>query len=252
MTKIIINGISGRMGKALQEIIGQRNDCEVVAGIDLQNKDTCVPTFSSLSLCDVSADVLIDFSTSVVVDELLDACIEKNLPCVICTTGLTDNTIAHIKTASEKIAVFKSANMSLGINVVTALAKKANELLGIDYDIEIVEKHHHNKIDAPSGTALMIADAIKDNAKTKYEYVYDRHNERKKREQNEIGLHAIRGGSIVGDHDILFCGQNEVITISHIAESRNVFASGAVNAAIFLANKKAGLYSMDDIINNII
>ncbi len=251
MTRIILNGINGRMGKALQSIIAERRDCEVVAGIDLNASNNGVPVFDSLDKCEIKADVLIDFSNAGIIDNLLTACENKGLPCVICTTGLDDSTITHMESAAGKIAVFKSANMSLGINVLIALAKKANALLGDDYEIEIIEKHHHNKLDAPSGTALMIADAINKSANNKYNYVYDRHSERKKRDSAEIGLHAIRGGSIVGEHDVLYCGPDEVITIAHSAASRNVFASGAVNAALFIANKPAGLYSMDDIISNI-
>ncbi len=251
MTKIILNGIHGKMGVSLQNIIAQRNDCTVVAGIDMQEKSSDIPVFKSLDECDVTADVLIDFSNANIVDKLLDSCIDKNLPCVICTTGLSDETLSHMQKASEKIAVFKSANMSLGINVLIALAKKANELLGLDYDVEIIEKHHHNKLDAPSGTALMIADAMKDASPNDYYYVYDRHEVRQKREPLEMGLHAIRGGGIVGDHDVLFCGQNETITLSHSAGSRDVFANGAVNAALFLAGKAPGLYSMNELIAKI-
>ncbi len=248
MTRIIISGIHGRMGNALQDLIAARSDCEVVAGIDTYQKEAKVPVFSELSKCTIHADVLIDFSNAAVVDSLLSACEAKKMPCVICTTGLADETIKHLEDISNKIAVFKSANMSLGINVLIALAKKANALLGMDYNIEIVEKHHNNKLDAPSGTALMIADAIKNNAENEYYYVYDRHEERKKRDAAEIGLHAIRGGSIVGEHDVLFCGPDEVVSLSHSAASRNVFANGAVNAALYIARKEAGLYCMDDFI----
>ncbi len=251
MTRIIISGIHGRMGRALQDLISARSDCEVVAGIDTYEKESSVPVFSQLEKCNINADVLIDFSNASVVDGLINACAMKKLPCVICTTGLEDSTLQNMEKAAENIAVFKSANMSLGINVLIALAKKANALLGLDYNIEIIEKHHNNKLDAPSGTALMVADAIKSAASNEYYYVYDRHEERKKREPLEIGLHAVRGGSIVGEHEVLFCGPEEVISLSHSAASRNVFANGAVNAALFIAKKPAGLYCMDDIISSL-
>ncbi len=249
MTRIILNGIHGKMGKTLQYMIKERTDCEVVAGVDSFNNACDVPVFPTLAECNVSADVLIDFSNANCVDNLIDECVKQNLPCVVCTTGLSDETTAKLIAATKNIAIFKSANMSLGINVLIALAQKANTLLGKQYEIEIIEKHHHNKLDAPSGTALMIADEINNATKEKYNYVYDRHAERKKRSVDEIGLHAVRGGSIVGDHDVLFCGPDEVITISHSAASRDVFANGAVNAALFLAGKPAGLYTMKDIVS---
>ena len=249
MVHIILQGIHGKMGTVLQTMIGARSDCCIVAGIDAQNVPCDgIPVFSSLAECTVQADVLIDFSNASATDATLDTCVQKQLPCVICTTGLSENTLVHLEAAAQKVAVFKSANMSLGINVLIALAKKANAMLGLDYEIEIIEKHHHNKLDAPSGTALMIADAIQEAAPVPYHYVYDRHNERKKRDANEIGLHAVRGGSIVGEHEVLFCGPDEVITLSHSAASREVFANGAVSAALFLSGKPAGLYSMEDVI----
>lgn len=246
MVKIIIQGIHGKMGRKLLEMIEQRSDCEVVAGVDKFKAPCVVPVFPSLDECTVSADVMIDFSNPAATDAALSICAAKNLPCVICTTGLSDETLAKLENASKSTAVFKSANMSVGINLLILLAKKANAVLGTDFDIEIIEKHHHNKLDAPSGTALMIADAIKENASgIEYEYVYDRSKVRRKREVKEIGISAVRGGSIVGEHDVMFCGQDEVITLSHSAASRDVFANGAVNAAVYLAGKPAGLYSME-------
>ncbi|NLS85894.1 MAG: 4-hydroxy-tetrahydrodipicolinate reductase [Ruminococcaceae bacterium] len=250
MVKIIIQGIHGKMGRKLLEMIEQRSDCEVVAGVDKFKAPCVVPVFSSLDECTVSADVMIDFSNPAATDAALSICAAKNLPCVICTTGLSDETLAKLENASKSTAVFKSANMSVGINLLILLAKKANAVLGTDFDIEIIEKHHHNKLDAPSGTALMIADAIKENASgIEYEYVYDRSKVRRKREVKEIGISAVRGGSIVGEHDVMFCGQDEVITLSHSAASRDVFANGAVNAAVYLAGKPAGLYSMEDMLS---
>ncbi len=249
MTRIILSGIHGRMGKVLQELIAKRDDCEVVAGIDSLKQKIDVPVFSTLDECDINADVLIDFSNASIVDNLINVCSNRKLPCVICTTGLLDSTIENIKSASKHTAVFKSANMSLGINVLIALAKKANALFGTQYEVEIIEKHHHNKVDAPSGTAIMIGDAIKENSDNNYYYKYARNEERKQRDPLEIGMHAIRGGSIVGEHDVLFCGPDEVVTLSHSAASRSVFANGAISAALFLHNKQPGLYTMDDLIN---
>lgn len=248
MTSIILHGIHGRMGKMLQTVIAQRDDCCVVAGIDALSQPCDVPVFASLSACTIPADVLIDFSNASITDDLLNACVHQKMSCVLCTTGLSAATQAHVREAASSIALFQSANMSLGVNVLIALAKKANAVLGTHYEIEIIEKHHHNKLDAPSGTALMIADAIREAAPVSYEYVYDRHTQHQKRDPLEIGLHAVRGGSIVGEHEVLFCGQDEVITLSHSAASREVFAAGAVNAALFLAGKPSGLYAMEDLI----
>ena len=248
MVNIIIQGIHGKMGKTLCAMIETREDCRVVAGVDAQTAECGVPVFPSLQECNIAADVMIDFSNPIATDAALDTCMEKQLPCVICTTGLSDATLKKLHDTAQKTAVFKSANMSLGINLLIALAKQANAILGTSFDIEIIEKHHHNKIDAPSGTALMIADAIKDASPTPYEYVYDRHAVRQKRSVNEIGLHAVRGGSIVGEHEVIFAGQDEMITLSHSAASRDVFANGAINAAVFLAGKPAGLYTMEDML----
>ena len=249
MVTIILQGIHGRMGKVIQAMVAQREDCCIVAGIDPRTENCTVPVFTSLSQCNIAADVLIDFSTAAVTQTTLQVCSEKQLPCVLCTTGLSDETLRQVEDTATKVAIFKSANMSLGINVLIELAKKANAILGTAYDVEIIEKHHHNKIDAPSGTALMIAEEMNEVAPVPYTFVYDRHASRQKRDVHEMGLHAVRGGSIVGEHEVLFCGAEEVITLSHSAASRDVFASGAVNAALFLAGKPAGLYSMKDLIS---
>lgn len=248
MIDIIIHGINGRMGHVLCELIAQRDDCRVVAGVDVAAKEGAIPVVTSFDALPVKGDVVIDFSTAAAVDRVIDYCAANGVPCVVCTTGLSEETQRKLTTATEKTAVFKSANMSMGINLLIELAKKATRLLGMDYDIEIVEKHHHNKIDAPSGTALMIADAINEEAQNAYHYVYDRQSVRQKRDPQEIGLHAVRGGSIVGDHEVLFCGPDEVITLSHSAASRTVFANGAVNAAVYLAGKEPGLYTMADLL----
>lgn len=246
MTDVIIQGINGRMGRVLQELIAQRNDCRVVAGIDLAASNGDIPVFASFNDLTVKGDVLIDFSAPAATRNAIQYCREHKLPCVICTTGLDAETEAELHELSSHCAVFKSANMSMGINLLIKLAKEASLLLGDAYDVEIVEKHHHNKVDAPSGTALMIADEVNAVNDNKYEYVYDRHSVRQPRGKQEMGISAVRGGSIVGDHDILFCGPNEVITISHSAQSRDVFANGAVNAAVFIADKRPGLYNMAD------
>ncbi len=249
MVKIVIQGICGRMGQALCRLIDARTDCEVVAGIDVQqNLQANPPVYTSLYDMKEAADVLIDFSSPAATAKSIVYCAEKHLPCVVCTTGLDETTEQALKALSTQVAIFKSANMSLGINLLIELARTATKMLGLDYDIEIIEKHHHNKVDAPSGTALMIADEINDAANNAYTYVYDRSKVRQPRDNHELGLHAVRGGSIVGDHDVLFCGPDEVITLSHSAASREVFANGAVNAAVFLAGKPAGMYTMKDMI----
>ena len=196
--------------------------------------------------------MLIDFSSPAATQNALRWCEKNGLPSVVCTTGLDQETIDLIRTVSRSVAVFKSANMSLGINLLAQLAQKAAAALGPGYDIEIIEKHHHNKVDAPSGTALLLADEINRVAAEPYEYVYDRHTVRQPRGKRELGLHSVRGGSIVGDHEILFCGPDEVITLSHSAGSRTVFANGAVNAAVFLAGKAPGLYTMKDLMNELL
>ncbi len=251
MTNIIIQGIHGRMGQVLCELIAQRSDCRVVAGVDRDGSTGEIPVFTSFEELTVQGDVLIDFSAPIATADAVKYCKTNKLPMVICTTGLDDETLAQIEAAAVEIAIFKSGNMSLGINLLADLCRRANAVLGTDYDIEIVEKHHHNKLDAPSGTALMLADAINEQAEEKYRYVYERESVRARREKNEIGISAIRGGSIVGENDVLFCGPDEVITLQHTAYSRNVFANGAINAAVFLADKKPGFYNMTDLLAQI-
>lgn len=251
MTDIIIQGIGGRMGRALLEKIAPRTDCRVVAGVDqLAGQIDGIPVVQDLSElpAGVKGDVLIDFSSPAGALRAAEFCAGHGLPCVICTTGFDAEGIAALNAAAQKVAMFRSGNMSLGINVLIELVKQANTLLGGEFDIEIVEKHHHNKLDAPSGTALMIADAVNDAAGGSYEYVYDRHDVRQKRGARELGISAVRGGGIVGEHEVLFCGPEEVLTISHHAQSRGLFADGAVQAALFLAGKPAGLYAMADLI----
>lgn len=249
MTKIILSGANGHMGRVIARLIAARGDCTVVAGIDpAPGMHDGFHVFSSAADCTVPADVIIDFSHPAALDPLLEMALGRNLPVVVCTTGLSAGQIEKIREAAETIPVFHSANMSLGVNLMLELCKTAARVLGGDFDIEIVEKHHNQKIDAPSGTALMLADGISTVLDSAPQYVYDRHSARKKRQKNEIGLHAVRGGTIIGDHDVLFAGLDEVLTISHSAASKEVFATGSVSAALFMKGKPAGLYTMADLI----
>lgn len=249
MTKIIITGANGKMGKVLQSIIENRDDCEIVAGVDLNTTENGVfPIYSSMSEVQEKADAVIDFSNPVLLEDLLNYSKDTATPLVIATTGYNDEQKKMINDASAECPIFFTYNMSMGINLLANLAKKAVEILGNDFDIEIVEKHHNQKIDAPSGTALMLADAICEVTPEPMKYEYDRHSKREKRTKNEIGLHAIRGGTIVGEHDIIFAGRDEIITLSHSARSKEIFAVGAVNAAVYMSGKPAGLYDMKELI----
>lgn len=247
MLNIIMSGINGRMGKAIEELCNSDETVEIIAGIDINlGVPHKFPTVSNPSELDTKADVIIDFSHHSCAEMLCKYAVETATPIVFATTGYTEEELHMINEASKKVAVFTSANMSLGVNLIISLAKQAAKILN-GFDIEIIEKHHNQKLDAPSGTALMIADGIKE-IKEDSEYVYDRSQVRRKRSQNEIGIHAIRGGTIVGEHDVIFAGHNEVVTISHSAQSREVFASGALSAAKFIAGKPAGMYKMNDMI----
>ena len=250
MTEIIIQGIGGRMGRVLCELIAQRSDCRVVAGIDLADgEQNGIPVYDSLDkLPDGCGQVIIDFSSPAAVEKALPYCEARRLPIVVCTTGLSEPLQLKLVQLSRTVPVFKSANMSMGINLLAELCKRASAILGMNYDIEIVEQHHHNKLDAPSGTALMLADAINEECDGAYHYVYDRSSVREKRSPKELGISSVRGGSIVGDHEVLFCGPDEVITLKHTAYSRSIFANGAVNAALYLAKKEPGLYNMSNLI----
>lgn len=252
MTDIIIQGINGQMGKVLCDLIEKREDCRVVGGIDITSHSGSIPVAASLEELNVPADVVIDFSVPTATKAALRYCERNKIACVVCTTGLDEECSQLIMHVSQSVPVFKSANMSMGINLVAELAQKAVQVLGLDYDVEIIEKHHHNKVDSPSGTALLLADEINRAADQKYHYVYDRHEIRQKRDPHEIGLHAVRGGSIVGEHEVLFCGPDEVITLGHSAGSRAVFANGAINAAVFLKNKKHGLFDMKDLMHSLL
>lgn len=250
MIRVIMNGCNGKMGQTITSICQKELDMEIVAGIDLYDGVTNdYPVFPNIHDCDVEADVVIDFSNAAAVDGLLDYCVAKQLPVVLCTTGLSEAQLARVEEVSKEVAVLKSANMSLGINTLMELLRKAALVFApAGYDMEIVEKHHNLKLDAPSGTALALADSMNDALDNRYEYVYDRSQRREKRPQYEIGISAVRGGNIVGEHEVLFCGQDEVIEFRHTAYSKAVFAKGAVEAAKFLAGKPAGRYDMADVI----
>ncbi len=251
MTSILLSGCSGRMGQAIAALAEQRDDIQIVCGVDIFTDRCCeFPVYTSFSNIKENPSVIVDFSNPAALDGLLKYAIDNNTPCVLCTTGYSDEQVAAIETAAKSVAVFRSGNMSLGVNLLIELAKTAAKVLGSDFDVEIVEKHHNRKIDAPSGTALMIADGIASVKDGSPEYVYDRHSVRKKRDVNEIGIHSVRGGGIVGEHDVIFAGENEVLTISHQAQSRALFAQGAVNAAVYLADKQSGLYNMSDLLKS--
>lgn len=250
MKKIAITGACGKMGRVIADICKSRTDCEIIAGIDLQGESYGgFEIYRKVFDLPVKPDVIIDFSHPSALPDLLNYGKMNNVPLVLATTGYSDEERAEITAASAQIPVFFTFNMSLGINLLVELAKKATQILGGQFDIEIVEKHHNLKKDAPSGTAIMIGEAINEELQNTKHFVYDRHNVRKERGKDEIGMHAIRGGTIVGDHDIIFAGRDEVITLSHSAQSKEVFAVGSVNAAVFLAGKtEAGLYAMSDLI----
>ncbi len=251
MTKVIMHGCNGHMGKVISELVANDDAIEIVAGIDLDTEENFgYPVFANIMDCDVEADAIIDFSVAVAVDALLDYAKEKNTPVVLCTTGLSEEQLAKVEEVSKDVAILKSANMSLGINTLMKLLKMATEVLADrGYDIEIVEKHHNQKLDAPSGTALALADVINETKDNKYEYVFDRSQKREKRSDNEIGISAVRGGTIVGQHDVIYAGTDEVIEIQHTAYSKAVFAKGAIDAAKFLAGKGPGMYDMSDVID---
>lgn len=250
MTKIIMSGCSGRMGRVITDIVKEDMSAEIVAGVDVVGDGTLgYPVYKSISEVPVEADAIIDFSSPKVLEGLLEYAEKTNTPVVLCTTGFSPEQLENIKTASAKVAILKSANMSLGINTIIKMLKTATSVFcPAGFDVEIVEQHHHNKLDAPSGTALALADAVNEAAGGEFEYVYDRSDRREKRGTKELGISAVRGGSIPGTHDVIFAGQDEVIELRHIAYSRSIFGNGAVGAAKFLAGKPAGMYDMSDVI----
>ncbi len=248
MTKIILNGCSGKMGNMITQCAAARDTVEIVAGVDLIEYPALpYPIFANFSELNVAADLVLDFSHPSALPSVLAYAVKKNIPAVIATTGIGDEQMPQIEAAAEKIPVFFSANMSIGISLLCELSKIAARILGEDFDIEIVEAHHNQKLDAPSGTALMLANAVKSVYEDK-ELEYDRHLKRERRDQKEIGIHSIRGGTIVGEHEVIFAGHDEIVTLSHSARSKAVFAEGALNAGLFLVGKKPSLYTMKDIV----
>ena len=243
MVKIIMHGCNGHMGQVISGIVEKDPDAEIVAGIDIadQGKNS-YPVFTDIDTCQVEADAIIDFSSAKATDKLLEYSAARQIPVVLCSTGLSEEQLAKVEETSKKVAVLKSANMSLGINTLLKLVQDAAKVLATaGFDMEIVEKHHRLKVDAPSGTALALADSINEAMDNKYHYVYDRSQKREKRDDKEIGISAVRGGTIVGEHEIIFAGQDEVIEFKHTAYSKAIFGKGAVEAAKFLAGKPAGL-----------
>ena len=250
MTKMIMHGCNGRMGHVIIDLVQDDKDIEVVAGVDAYGESSYdFPVFKSLEECNVAADVIVDFSNASAAEGLLAYCEKTSTPVVLCSTGLSDDQLLKVKETSKKVAVLKSANMSVGVNALMKVLKEVSPLFAAaGFDIEIVEKHHNQKLDAPSGTAIALADSINDSLGNEYEYVYDRSTRREKRPEKEIGISAVRGGTIVGDHDVIFAGHDEVVTLSHRAYSRAIFGKGAIEAAKFLAGKPAGMYDMSDVL----
>ncbi len=250
-TRILFSGVAGRMGKATRAAAEGNAEYKIVAGLDIVPAVDTIPIFQNPDDVNVEIDAIIDFSHHSATKKLLEFAVKKNIPVVICTTGHTEEETALMRAAAEKIPVFFSRNMSVGINLVIELAKRAAAILGEDFDIEIIEKHHNKKLDAPSGTALMIADAIADTVEYDAEYTYERQSRREARRKNEIGISAVRGGTIVGEHDVMFCGADEIVTLSHSAASRDVFARGALRAAAYIVGKPAGMYDMSMLVGEI-
>ena len=250
MTKIIMLGCNGRMGQMITDMVKQDDECMIVAGIDIvDNRDNGYPVYTKLADCDVEADAIIDFTSATDFESRMDYAVDKQIPIIECSTGLSEEQMDYLKKASEKVAVLKSANMSLGINLLMKLLKEAAvKLAGDGFDVEIVEKHHNQKLDAPSGTALALADSINEAMDDRYEYIYDRSQVRQKRDKKELGISAVRGGTIVGEHEVIFAGTDEVITFKHTAYSRAVFAKGSITASKYLKGKAAGLYDMSDVL----
>ncbi len=250
MTNILLFGANGHMGKVIARIAEADPNAQIVAGVDL-NTDNYggFPIYSSASEVKEKADVIIDFSHPSLFDSIMEYAEAENIPSVICTTGLSKEQVSKLKYMSEKVPIFFSANMSLGVNLLIDLVRRASKILEDNFNIEIIEKHHNQKVDAPSGTALAIADAISDTVSYEAEYIYDRHSVRRKRGKSEIGIHSLRGGTIVGEHSVIFAGTDEVIELKHTAASKEVFAAGAVKAAKFMKDKGAGLYAMSDLIS---
>ncbi|WP_367565397.1 4-hydroxy-tetrahydrodipicolinate reductase [Lacrimispora sp.] len=252
MIKMIMHGCNGAMGQTITQIAAEDENIAIVAGIDPNHtRQNSYPVFPSLEACDVKADVIVDFTSAKAVDGLLDYSIREKVPVVLCTTGLSEEQNERVKEAAGQVAILRSANMSLGVNLLIKMVKEAAQVLaGAGFDIEIVEKHHNKKVDAPSGTALALADSINEAMNQEYHYVCDRSTKMEARDKKEIGIQSVRGGTIVGEHDVIFAGADEVITFNHTAYSKAIFAKGAVSAAIFLAGKTPGLYTMKDVVQS--
>lgn len=251
MVRILLCGCTGKMGTAVQHFVEEREDCLIAAGVDLAGGAYGFPVYQDISQVQEEADAVIDFSHPSALSPILAYChTHPGTAAVLCTTGYSQAQTEEVRAASEQLPIFYSRNMSLGINLLMELAKTAESVLGPGFDVEIVEAHHNQKIDAPSGTALMLADAVNQVRENSMKYTYDRHSQRKKRENSELGIHSIRGGTIVGEHQVIFAGQHELITLSHSAQSKELFAAGAVNAAIFMAGRQPGLYDMSHLIQN--
>ncbi len=249
MTRLILSGCNGKMGRVITACVAERCDCEIVAGFDINTESHAgFPVYANPANCSIEADVLVDFSHPSALNGILSFARERRLPAVIATTGLSEEQVASIRAASACIPTFFSANMSLGISLLMELVKKAASILGGDFEVEILEKHHNQKLDAPSGTALMLADAASQGLSYSPRYVYERHSVRKKREKEEIGISSIRGGTIVGEHEVIFAGHDEIVTLTHSAMSKEIFAVGAINAALFLKEQPAGFYCMADLV----
>ena len=249
MTRILLNGALGKMGQAVEACVKERDDVTIAAGVDIAAGERIFPVYSCFVDVEEDVDVIVDFSNPLVLDDMLSFAVAKKLPVIICTTGFSEAQVDKIRETSRQIPVFYSGNMSLGVNMMITLSKMAAKVLAPTFDIEIIEKHHNQKLDAPSGTAVMIADAVAAECDSAH-YVYDRHAYRKKRDHSEIGIHSVRGGTIVGEHEIIFAGHDEVLSIRHQAQSKGVFAAGAVNAAVFIKDKPAGLYDMSDLLKD--
>lgn len=252
MTKILLTGCCGRMGKVITELAKADPDVEIIAGIDVVKESGCsYPVYESFGEIQEEADVIVDFSSPKAFDAMMDYALEHRIPAVVCTTGLSEEQISRLEEDAKQIAVLRSANMSLGVNLLLKLVREAAEKLAPEgYDIEIVERHHNQKKDAPSGTALALADSINEGLNKAYEYTFDRSERLEKRREKEIGISAVRGGNIPGTHEVIFAGTDELVEFHHIAYSRSIFGKGALTAAKFLAGKSAKMYSMADVIGS--
>ena len=250
MVKIMMHGCNGVMGQVISKIVEETEGAVMACGVDrVDDGHNDYPVFTDINACDIEVDAIIDFSAAPAVDGLLDFAVERQIPVVLCTTGLSDEQLERVHEASKKTAVLRSANMSLGVNTLFKVLKSMTKLLAdAGFDIDIVEKHHRRKLDAPSGTAIALAEAVNEPLNNEYEFVYDRSQRREQRPKKEIGISAVRGGTIVGEHEIIFAGQDEVIELKHTAYSRAIFGKGAVSAALYLGGKEAGMYDMSDVI----